>query len=227
MNSSFNLNNWENANAKLEYFGVNGKAAIMRAILYQQKATFEDKRYTFEDWQSLKKSGVYEFEQLPAFEFNGEKFVQSGAITLMLARHFNILGSNLHEEYLHTSLLSSVDDFFPKFNPSFFAMSPEGIAQMENKKKEFKEVHAPFYLTKYEERFKKYGGKFAVGDSFSLSDIILTVILTNAFKHSQRREEFEPILNQYAPTLAKHIESVAQNELAEYYAKGFIGQAPI
>jgi glutathione S-transferase len=227
MNSSFNLNNWENANAKVEYFPVNGKAAIMRAILYQQKVPFEDKKYSFEDWQNVKKSGAYEFEQLPAFEFNGEKFIQSGAITLMLARHFNLLGSNLHEEYLHYSLLSSLDDLIPKFHPAFFAMTPEGQAQMENKKKEFKEVHAPFFLSKYEARFKKYGGKYAVGDSFSLSDIIYTVILTNGFKHPLRKDEFEPVLNEYAPTLAKHIENIAQNELSEYYAKGFIGQAPI
>jgi glutathione S-transferase len=227
MDSSFNLNNWENANAKVEYFGVNGKAAIIRAILFNQKVTFEDKKYTFENWQSLKKNGDFEFEQLPAFEFNGEKFVQSGAITLMLAKHFKLLGSNLHEEYLHNSLLNSIDDFIPKFHPAFFAMTPEGIAQMENKKKDFKEIHAPFFLSKYEARFKKFGGKYSVGDSFSLSDIIYTVILINAFMHPLRKEEFQQVLNQYAPTLSKHIESVAQNELSQYYAKGFIEQAPI
>jgi glutathione S-transferase len=225
--NTVDLSNWENSNAKVEYFPLNGKGALIRAVLYYKQAPFADVRHTFEDWQKLKKSGDYEFEQLPAFEFAGQKFVQSGAIVLMLARHFNLLGSNLNEEYLNYSLLSSIDDFGPKFAPAFFAMTPEGQAQMEVKKKEFKEVHASFFLTKFESRFKKHGGKYAVGDSFSLSDIIFTVMLTNVFKHPLRKEEFEPLLNEHAPTLAKHIENVAQNELAEFFAKGFIGQAPI
>jgi glutathione S-transferase len=225
--NTLDLSNWENANAKVEYFGINGKAALIRALLYYKQVLFTDVKHSFEDWQKLKKSGDYEFEQLPVFEFAGQRFVQSGAILLMLARHFNLLGSNLNEEYLNYSLLSSIEDLIPKFAPGFFAVTPEGQAQMEAKKKEFKEVHATFFLTKYESRFKKHGGKYAVGDSFSLSDIIFTVMLTNAFKHPLREEEFEPLLNEHAPTLAKHIENVAQNELAEFFAKGFIGQVPI
>jgi glutathione S-transferase len=225
--SSLDFTNWENANAKVEYLPLNGRGAIIRAILHYKNLPYTDVVYSFEEWGKHKKSGNYEFEQVPAFEFKGERFFQSGAITLMLARAFNLLGSNLHENYLHESLLFAFEDFIPKLAGAFFAISPEGKAQMETKKKELKEIHAPFFFSKFEERFKKYGGKYAVGDTFSLSDIIYTVMLTIAFKHPERKEEFEPILEQYAPTLNKHVDTVTQNEMADYYAKGFNKQAPI
>jgi glutathione S-transferase len=225
--SSLDFTNWDNANAKVEYFPFNGKAAIIRAILHYKNLPFTDVTYTFEEWGKHKKSGNFEFEQIPAFEFKGERFFQSGAITLMLARAFNLLGSNLHENYLHESLLLSFEDFILKFGGAFVALTDEGRAQMPSKKKELIEIHAPFFFSKYEERIKKYGGKYAVGDNFSLSDILYTVMLINAFKHPERREEFEPLLEKYAPTLNKQIDNIAQNELAEFFAKGYNKQAPL
>jgi len=145
----------------------------------------------------------------------------------MLARAFNLLGSNSHENYIHESLVFALEDLITKVTPAVLAFSPEGQAQMETKKKELKEVHAPFFLSKFEERFKKYGGKYAVGDSFSLSDILYTVMLTNVFRHPGRKEEFEPVLEQYAPTLSKHIGNIAKNELSGYFAKAFIQNSPI
>jgi glutathione S-transferase len=227
MNTSFDFSNWENANAKVEYFPFNGRAVVIRAILHYNKVPYTEEMTTFEDWPKIKKSGKYEFEQLPAFEFKGERFFQTGAIILMLSRNFNLLGSNLYENYLHESLLFSFDDFTTKISPALIAFTPEGKAQMETKKKELLEIHAPFFLSKYEERFKKYGGKYAVGDSFSLSDIIYTAFFTFIFKHPTRKDEFEPVLIKNAPTLNKHIENVAQNELAEFFAKGYISQSPI
>jgi hypothetical protein len=65
---------WKTSNARLEYFGVNGRAGLIRSILYWKGVPFEDFKIEYSDWWgSLKKSGNYEFEQLPAFEFNGNR----------------------------------------------------------------------------------------------------------------------------------------------------------
>ena len=212
---------------KLEYFGLNGRAAVIRALLYWKQVPFTDVKHTFEDWAKLKKSGDYEFEQLPSLECCGKRYVQSGSIILFLARKMNLLGSTPDEEYLQTSQLYSLEDLIPKYGPAYFAWLAGGEANMEIKRKEFNDVFAPFYLKVQENRFKKYGGKYAVGDSFSLSDVILTVMLTTIFKSPSKVEIMEPMLNEFAPTLAKHIANIAKNELAEYFAKGFIEQAPL
>jgi glutathione S-transferase len=209
-------------NVKVEYFGINGKGAVTRALLWCNNVPFEDVRITFEDWGSkLKKSGNYEFEQLPAFEYNGKRMFQSGAISTFLARKFNLLGKNLDEEYLHSSLLWSIEDALPKFIPAYFATSPEGQTQIPEKRKEWLEVHAPHFLKIWEKRFNAHAGKYCVGDSFGLSDVVMTVMLTNLFKNGSRKDG-ESVLNENAPKLSKHINNIAKNELATFFEKGWI-----
>ncbi len=60
MNTSLDFTNWENANAKIEYFPLNGRAAIIKAILHYKNLPFTDTVITFEDWGNHKKSGNYE-----------------------------------------------------------------------------------------------------------------------------------------------------------------------
>ena len=211
-------------NVKVEYFGANGKGAVIRALLWSNNVTYEDVKYSFEEWGKIKKSGNYEFEQLPAFEYNGKRMFQSAAICNFLSRKFNLLGKTLDDEYLHLSVLCSIDDANPKFYPGYFAMTPEGQAQMEDKRKEWKEVHAPHFLKIWEKRFNAHAGKYCVGDNFGLADIVMTVILTNWFKTGSRKDA-EPILNEFAPNLAKHIANVAKNELAIFFEKGWIHDA--
>jgi glutathione S-transferase len=212
---------------KLHYFGVNARGGIIRAILYYTKTPFEDVKYTFESWAGVKNSGDFEFNQLPMLESNGLKMIQSGAIILELANEFNLLGSNAQERYLNTSLLFNLEDVLPKLVPAVFGMSSEAIANMPVKAKEFLEVHSPAFLTKYEERFKKYGGKYAIGDNFSLSDIIYTFIIQSVYRNSMRKDTWEPVLLQYAPTLAAHATKIAENELAEYFQKGYVDNCPL
>lgn len=50
------------------YFHGNGRAAVIRAILYSQKVEFEDKKLQFEEWGQVKKSGNFEFEQIPQLD---------------------------------------------------------------------------------------------------------------------------------------------------------------
>jgi len=131
------------------------------------------------------------------------------------------LEKTLDEEYLHLSLLCSFEDVLPKFPPAYVARTPEAQAQMEEKRKEWKEIHAPHFLKIWEKRFNTHAGKYCVGDTFGLSDVVMTVVLTNAFKNGSRKDG-ESLLNECAPNLAKHISNITNNELASYFEKAWI-----
>lgn len=212
---------------KLHYFNVNGRAAVIRALLSWKKVNWENKLYSFEDWAKVKKSGDFEFEQIPMLEWKDLKLVQSSAIILTLAKLFGLSGSTDEEEYLHTSIISVMEDIIPKFTPAVFPMTEQAKANQEASKKDFLEVHAPFYLSRFEARYKKHGGKYFVGDKLSVSDFALTVYLHVIFRTPSRKETWEPVLLEHAPSLAKLTESIAQNELSEYFSKYFIKDAPI
>jgi glutathione S-transferase len=183
--------------------------------------------HSFEEWAGIKRGGDFEYEQMPMLECCGEKMVQSGAIILFLARKFDLLGSSLSEEYANYNILYSLEDILPTFAAAVFARTEEGLSQMESKKKEFLEIKVPLFLGAYERRLVKNGGKHLVGNSFSLADLLITVLVHLVFRHPLRRDSWESHLLQYAPTLAQATESFTNNELAGYFAKGFISQAPL
>jgi hypothetical protein len=119
-----------------------------------------------------------------------------------------------------------LEDILPKANAAFKSpKTEEEKTKMETAKKEFFEVHAPFFLGVWEKRFNKHAGQYAVGDKLGLSDFIFTFILHNIFRAPQRKDIWEPLLLQHAPNLAKYIQKIYKNELAPYYSKGYIDEA--
>jgi glutathione S-transferase len=211
-------------NVKLVYGNINARAMIPRAILYYKHQPFEDCKISFEeDWPAMKKSGEFEFCQLPMLQIDGNKYFQSLAINLYLAKHFELMGSNIEEEYLITSLLCSMDDVASKFKGLISASAEE----KQKCEEDFVNTHAPFYLKIYENRFKKFGAKYMIGDKFTLGDIFVTTFLHNIFKNNARKKKFEGVLESYAPTLNKHINQISQNELEDFFAKGYIHEATI
>jgi len=220
MDSSGDQCNWQNV--KLEYFPLNGRAGIVRAMLYYGNIQFVDEKHTFQDWGTLKKNGNYEFEQLPAFECCGRRMFQSGAIITYVARQLNLMGKNSEEEYQIMSLLYNLEDIYPKLLPAIMANTEDAIKQQPAKITEFLTVHGPFFLNIFETRFNNLHGKYFLGDTFSLADVLLTVVLHCIFKSELRRDTWEQVLNQYAPNLSKHIQEVTNNELASFFSNGYI-----
>ena len=208
----------ELSNVRLHYFPANGRASFIRAILHWKKVPFEDLKYNYQEWGQIKKSGDFEFEQIPMLEINGKKLTQSFAILIYLGRLFNILGNSPFEEYLIVSLINSYEDVLPKMISIIFAKSEE---QKEQSTKDFLNIHAPFMLKRWEARFLENGKDYMVGDSFSLADIFVTVSLFNIFKNKTRKETWEPVLNEYAPNLSKLIDRIVENELSDYLKNGY------
>lgn len=209
---------------RLHYFGINARASSIRAILHYKKVKFEDKRYDFESWGGLKKSGEFEFEQIPMLEIGGKKLVQSIPICLYLSRVHKLLGSTLYEEYLITSLLSHFEDLFQKLIPVLFPRTDEQKANIEKNTQELFNVTLPFFLKRFEKRLIENGKAYMVGDKFSLADIFSCVTLYSLFRNPNRRAQWEPIFIENAPNLNKLVDRIHQNELAGYFAQGYIAE---
>jgi glutathione S-transferase len=223
----YNQNAEQISNAKLYYFSLNGKANPIRAVLTWKKVEYEDVKYDFSSWPAAKKSGIFEFEQMPMLEVNGKKLTQTNAILQYLAKLFNISGSSAYEEYLIASLLNSLDDFSTKLMGVMWPRTDEQKANLEKNTNEVLTVHAPFFLKRWEDRFNDNGKNYMVGDSLTLADICITVGLFNVFKNKVRKETWEPVLNENAPNLSKLVQRIAENELSEYFLNVYLADLTI
>ena len=83
---------------KLYYFNGNGRAIIIRAILYYSKSLFSDVKITKEDWTKLKQTGKFESEELPVMEYKGKLYSQMHAIEQYLGYAFRCKDEKEKEE---------------------------------------------------------------------------------------------------------------------------------
>ena len=198
----------------LHYFAGNGRAIVARAILSYAKADWTNDAIKKEDWPTIKKSGLCEFEQVPILEVDGKKYSQSHAIDLYLAETFNLMGKDKEENYQIRSLLFAVDDYTIEIWKALF--SPD-----ESKKPELLKAATEkfkFYLGKFEKRYVDCGKhKYFLGDKFTLADIIMTTAICSAID-TLKLEGAKDV----CPNLYELIGRISQNELKEFFEKYYV-----
>ena len=207
---------------KLYYFNGNGKAIIIRAILYYSKAKFTDVKVSNEDWKKLKQTGKFGCEELPVMEHKGKLFYQMHAIEQYLAYNFNIHGKNIEDEYQINCLLDSFDDLFTIFKHFTWPETEEDKEHIEDYKKAFKSKFA-FFVNTLEKKFRDKGqnDKYYLGNYFSLADIFLTVVLSNFAD----KLKCGNILEEQGPNINALIKRIKENELKDFFEKGFIKES--
>ena len=207
---------------KLYYYNGNGKAIIIRAILYYSKAKFTDVKVSNEDWKKLKQTGKFGCEELPVMEHKGKLFYQSHAIEQYLAYNFKIHGKNIEDEYQINCLLDSFDDLFTIFRHFTWPETEEDKEHIEDYKKAFKSKFAFFVIT-LEKKFRDKGqnDKYYLGNYFSLADIFITVVLSNF----ANKLKCENILEEQGPNINTLIKRIKDNELKDFFEKGFIKES--
>ena len=141
---------------KLYYFNGNGRAIIIRAILYYSKSLFSDVKITKEDWAKLKQTGKFESEELPVMEHKGKLYSQMHAIEQYLGYTFNLHGKNKEDEYSINCLLDSFDDLFTIFKHFAWPESEEDKEHIKDYEKAFKSKLA-FFVTMLEKKYKDKG----------------------------------------------------------------------
>ena len=198
----------------LHYFAGNGRGIISRAILCYAKADWTNDAIKREDWPTIKKSGLCEFEQVPILEVDGKKYSQSNAITLYLAETFNLMGKDIEENYQIRSLLFAIDDYNVEIWKALF--SPDEAKKPELLKAALEKFK--FFVGKFEKRYVDLGkGKYFLGDKFTLADIIMTCSISDASKMLK----FEGV-KEIAPNLCELINRVKENELKEFFEKFYV-----
>ena len=200
----------------LHYFGINGRAAIPRAILSYAKVDWTNDLIKNEDWPKIKTSGLCEYEQVPVLEIGEKKYCESIAINLYLAEKFDLLGKNAEENYQINNLLMTADDY-SKVSKDFF------ICKDESKKPELKkkaEDKLKFLFERFEKKYADFGkGKYFLGDKFTLADIYLTVNLNVTLQSLGLTESF---FKEVSPNVFELAHRVRENELKEFFEKYFI-----
>ena len=199
----------------LHYFKVNGRGAVARAILSLAKADWTDHAFTREEWPSIKKSGLCEFEQAPVLEYKGKTYAQSMAIAFFLARKFNLMGKDDEEQYEIESLMCCMEDIF---NAMFkFTHLPENEKDKYYELRKVALERYKFFIKKIEERYIKHGkGKYFLGDRITLCDILVGAQLPSFCDRFG-----EQVVPQVAPDLAELIKRLANEELKEFHEKYF------
>ena len=207
---------------KLYYYIGNGKAIIIRAILYYSKVKFTDIKVSNEDWKKLKQTGKFGCEELPVMEHKGKLFYQMHAIEQYLAYNFNIHGKNIEDEYQINCLLDSFDDLFTIFKHFTWPETEEDKEHIEDYKKAFKSKFA-FFVNTLEKKFRDKGqnDKYYLGNYFSLADIFITVVLSNFAD----KLKCENILEEQGPSINALIKRIKENELKDFFEKGFIKES--
>ena len=221
MSEDFAEDNYSDADDqyKLYYFNGNGKALLIRAILYYSKVKFYDVKVSNEDWKKLKQTGKFGCDELPVMEHKGKLFYQMHAIEQYLGYNFNIHGKNIEDEYKINCLLDSFDDLFTIFKHFTWPESEEDKEHIEDYKKAFKSKFA-FFVSILEKKYsdKDENDKYYLGNYFSLADIFVTVVLSNFAD----KLNCENILKEQGPNIYTLIKRIKDNELKDFFEKGYI-----
>ena len=197
------------------YFKVNGRGVVARAILSAMKADWTDHAFTREEWPSIKKSGLCEFEQAPVLEYKGKTYAQSMAIAFFLARKFNLMGKDDEENYAIESLMCCMEDIFTAMFR--FSHLPENEKDKYDELRKVALERYKFFIKKIEKRYIKNGkGKYFLGDRFTLCDILVGAQLP-AFCDRFN----EKVVCEVSPTLAELIQRLKNEELKEFHEKYF------
>ena len=200
----------------LHYFPLNGRAIIARAILTYAKADWKNETIKMEDWPKSKKSGLWEYEQLPVLDVDGKKYSQSHAINIYLGETFNLMGKDKEEHYQIINVLIAFEDYTLPIWDAMYNPDPSKKAELKPKAEEkFK-----FFLGKFEKKYVDLGkGKYYLGDKFSLADIALATTLLDDIDTLGLKES---LLTELAPNLAELIKRVKENELKKFFEKVYV-----
>jgi glutathione S-transferase len=214
---------------KLHYFDVNGRGAAIRALLSYLKLDWSEVKYNNKQWEESKKT--FDFQQLPALEeikdSSSHVYVQTIAILLYLSRKHNLLGRDPEEEFIITNYICLDDDFRSKIKNVFYPSSQEDYDKQVINLDNLLEKTFPLFLNVIEKRLlenkkENENSPYAVGESFSLADIIITVTISFIFLHPLRKDLLEPLLRKLAPTLSELVDSFRKKELKHFFDNYFI-----
>ncbi|KAJ3166397.1 hypothetical protein HDU88_003265 [Geranomyces variabilis] len=158
---------------KLDYFDIKGRAEPIRLALTIAGLDFEDYRLGKDEWPQMKPTTP--FGQVPVLHIDGKPVTQCVPIIRYIGKiapESGLYPSDAWNALKVDELVSVVDDIAALLRPSFFESDPEKKIQAR------KDLSAPEgaltkALANLERAVAKTAGKFAVGDTLTIADLLL------------------------------------------------------
>lgn len=190
---------------KLTYFEFPGRGEQVRCLLKYAKVPFEDNRISFQKWGEEKKSGKYEYEQLPSLEWHGKVLAQTPAIMQFLAEKLNFMPSDPMMKYEAIATYTAVVDIF---NTYASMLTEKNSEAKEAKKKDYYGSFIPFMFGKFEQRLKKQMNKqFMIGQSITYVDFAFAGFAKGTFLNPQEADGYEPTYKN-TPLLKAYLDNL-------------------
>ena len=149
---------------KFTYFDMPGRGEQVRLLLKYAKASFEDIRMQMADWPKEKKSGKFEFEQLPVLQYKGKQLSQTPAIMIFLGRQFGYMAGNQSDDTDIVNILNALGDLFNTYSGWLFAKEDR-----QTKKDNYYKNYIPLIFGKFEKKLKD-NRNYIVGNKLSVAD---------------------------------------------------------
>uniref|UniRef100_A0A8W8LT39 S-crystallin SL11 n=1 Tax=Magallana gigas TaxID=29159 RepID=A0A8W8LT39_MAGGI len=194
---------------KLMYFEAKGRAEVIRLSFAVAGQSFEDKRYSIEEWYKVKQAIPQ--HQLPCLQVDGRFIPQSGAIMRYIAREFGLHGDNNDENTRVDVILGASDDFLKNVMSWYYEKDE---TKKEEINKNLEETKLPQFFSLLESILKENddGDGYFVGKKISLADILIYDITDQTSSVAK--------LPAFPPKLAGLIDRVKNySKIKEYLAK--------
>jgi len=141
---------------KLTYFDIKGLGEPIRYLLKYAGISFEDDRFSFEQWPSVKPSTP--FGQVPILTINGKVYNQTVALARFVAKKAKLVGKDDFENMEIDSIIDTINDIRTKIALNHY--NPDEESKKKNTEVLKKET-IPYYLDRLEEIVKKNNGHCA------------------------------------------------------------------
>ncbi|XP_075215228.1 uncharacterized protein LOC142321122 [Lycorma delicatula] len=156
---------------KLTYFNAKALAEPIRFLLSYLEINFEDNRFEFDQWPSIKKN--MPFGKVPVLEVDGKQLHQSIAIARYLGKKAGLAGKTEYEDLMIDIVVDTISDLRQAI--SSWCHDKDENSKAKKYEPLMKET-VPFYLEKIDNLIKENDGYLANG-KLSWGDLLFVAII--------------------------------------------------
>jgi len=168
------------ASIKVFYFDARGRAEIIRQVLTLAGQTFDDVRFTKEDWPKYKSDAP--FGQAPYVEYKGKKYGQSHAIASFFAEEFGLLGESSLDRLRINEVAGLVMDLVQIIVKAMVTKDEAAKAELDKK---LDDEEYPKFFGRFAKLLQENpGNDVFVGKELTLADLYVYNLVYNIAKNS-------------------------------------------
>ncbi|PXF40466.1 Glutathione S-transferase S1 [Gracilariopsis chorda] len=201
---------------KLSYFdlgGRGGRGEPSRLALVLSNIEFEDYRFSYVEWQSIKPTTPY--GAVPTLTIDGKQVAQSCAILRYVGKLGGLYPSDPYEALFVDEIIETMNDL----NVATYSYLGPDVERIKEQRKELVEMHLPRFIGGLEKRLAEFGdGPFAVNGKLSVADLVVTCVVNSYLSGVYDYVPLD-ILEKYPKVLAIHKAVMELPKVVEWYEK--------